>query len=338
MTVAANLLARLVDLFDFNQYSNRNLVVDPAKENWSTSSAQAITSIPAYGPNVMYLNSCGSGGVGTYGFFAFSPAAGSRLGLPKIARYFGQHIQSTASTGTVAALTSPQLSVKVEDVNTTEGSSITLSMWLWATAPMTITQVRATQNFGTGGSPSAAVEIPVAVNWPVTATLRRFSVRIDLPSVSGKTLGTTTPHFTRFTLDLPPGTTFTLNDACWQLEICSPQASSDNTGNGGAPTAFEYRGAAAELARVQRYYEVNSMLGVFSGNVTSGGTYFSNAYFKVTKRATPTVTAAQSGSPTSFPTTVALAGAYNDGVFVSALANATNLGIYQYSWVADARL
>jgi hypothetical protein len=338
MTVAANLLARLVDLFDFNQYSNRNLVVDPNKEIWTSGSPQAITSSPLYGPNVMYINSCGSGGVGTYGSTAFAPAAGSRLGLPKVARYLGQHVQSTASTGTVAARTSPQLSVKVEDVNTVEGSSVTLSMWLWSTVPITITQVRASQTFGTGGSPSASVEIPVAVNWAVTSTVRRFSVRIDLPSISGKTLGTIPSHSTNFTLDLPPGITYTLNDACWQIEVCSPQASSDNTGNGGAPTAFEYRGGEAELARVQRYYETNAMLGVFSGNVTSGGTYFSNAYFKVTKRATPTVTAAQSGSPTSFPTTVALAGAYNDGVFVSALANATNLGIYQYSWVADARL
>jgi hypothetical protein len=62
---------------------------------------------------------------------------------------------------------------------------------------------------------------------------------------------------------------------------------------GSTATPFEHRPYGTELMLCQRYYEFNSSAfsnPMFSGNVTSGSTYYANGVFKVTKRANPTVT------------------------------------------------
>lgn len=262
MTIGANLLARIADIFSFNQYSNRNLIVDGAKEFWNSGVGTPVNVTAGYSTNALYINAPGTGGTATYAHSQAAAAPGSRLGVPRTGLNFGTWVQTVASTGNVAARTSPQIACRIEDVNTTEGLSLTFSVWLWVNSgTLTVGQVSHIQGFGSGGSPSANVNTLVPVNWVLTTTPKRFSVRLDIPSASGKTLGTTDFGWLQVEIDYPTGSTYTINDGWWQLEVCSPQSSSDINGAGGAPTWFEYRGQAAEWARVARYWQTMNIAG-----------------------------------------------------------------------------
>jgi hypothetical protein len=270
--------------------SNRNLFVDGAKEIWNATS-NALANAYTYTANVMYAASAGLSGVAQYNQLPFSPGGYSRLGVTGGLRYYGGWAQTTASTGTLAAFTGPQLSSPpIEDPEQTEGRSVTLSVWLCCTVgAATIQQVTIGQNFGVGGSPSASVTTIVPVNWVLTPNWQRYSVRCDVPSCSGKVYGTTYRGHTRFTLWYPIGSTYTINDMGWQAEVCSPLASGDINGKGGFPTTFEYRGQAAEQARVERYYEtLNDNIGAGSTNSTTAAYIMSR--YRTLKRIVPSVT------------------------------------------------
>lgn len=336
MSLSSELIARLVDLFDFNPISNRNLVVDPAKEVWSTATATALITTAAYGPNIMYLNGCGTGGAGTYTQASFSSSPSSRLGVPRPCRFQGVTAITTPSTGTLAARTTPRLGIRIEDYRLLEGASVTLSVYLASPAPLNIQQASIVQSFGSGGSPTASVVVLYPLNWNILVPFQRYSVRLDIPAAPGVTEGTTpNTSYTLIGLDLPPGLTYQLNDAMWQVEFCSPQASSSITGNGGQPTAFEYRGQQAELARVQRFWETGFLFMQSPAAAACGRTID----YKATKRVAPTIgfqnTAYSSASTlqvVAAPNTVDIS-AFGANFLPSAAA-----GYVTSNWTADARL
>src|SRR6266571_287424 len=236
--------AKLLDIFTNVPFANRNLIVVGNKEVWNGTTGSLATT-GGYTANVLQGASCGTGGVGTYAKSTFAVNAASLYGLARPAKFYGTLAQTTNSTGTLAALTSPGLYRNVEDVTSHEGTSLTLSVWLWvASGTLNVTQAYAIQYFGAGGSPSANVITLVPVNWTLTTTPQRFSVLVNVPTIAGKTLGTA-GDFTQFGISLPVGATYTVNDAQWQLEYSSAQSPA-----AGYPTAFEYRGQQAEQSRV----------------------------------------------------------------------------------------
>jgi hypothetical protein len=250
-------LARLADLFGGNQngfgvpLSNRNYIVDGNFDSWV-----ALSQVLGVGGNsnnaaTMYHCLAGTSGNATVSQGLFNGT--DPAGMTSPARYYMQFQQTVASTGTLAALTSPMILQNMESVETLQGRTATFSCWLWVpSGTMSITQLTFSQAFGTGGSPSASVSTVVPVSWNLTTTPQRFSVSVNLPSTSGKTLGTTAgTDFLQVVLQLPPGSTYTVNTAQWQLEQSNPDAST-----AGVPTAFEYRGIQAELARISRQYQV----------------------------------------------------------------------------------
>jgi hypothetical protein len=320
------------------QLSNRNLIVDGNKDSWTQLTALSLSTTGQYTPNTLLAGRAGAGGVATYTAAPWSGAPGNPTmwGMQQPAKYYGSFQQTTASAGTHAARTTPGLWAPIEDVQTCEGQSFTLSLWLWATAPITLTKVIFDQNFGTGGSPSATVLNDVTVNWNLTTTPQRFSVRIDVPSIIGKTLGTTTPGYTQVGVLFPPGVTFAINDGQWQLEKSSPQSSSDLNGKGGTPTAFEYRGFQAELARVLRFYET----GVYSfsaGFTANGAQHGGTTQFQQPKRASPAMSGANQ-SAGGVATTVNFSISVT-GIFIWHSTNAASgTGGFTDTWTADARL
>lgn len=254
MTAPVNLAAHLLDIYDFLPLSNRNLIVDGNKDVWSSTAAVALTPGLTYTPSVMYQGTVGTSGVGTYGQGVFNSGAYSNYGIDSNVKYFGTTTVTTASTGTLAARTGPQVRVLIENVRTLAGCSATLSVWLWApSAGVTITQVYAAQAFGTGGTPSSPVITLVPVNWVLTTAPKRYSVRLDIPSIQGLTIGTLGGDYLAVGVSLPVGSIYAVADAQWQLEQCSPYAPA-----AGMPTAFEYRGPQAEEARVSRYWEMHA--------------------------------------------------------------------------------
>lgn len=290
----SSLLARLSDMFGAAgqgiPFANRNGFVDGAFESVSGT----VTTLPAgaqYSQCQMWLAQAGLGGAGTASFTSLRALPTYQAVMdsgPNNAAYI---TLSTASTGTFAGGNLPAFWQRAEWVNKYAGKSVTLSFKLWVSSgSCTIPGVLCGQNFGTGGSPTAAVGFNKAVNWVVSGGIKKFSVRVDVPAApSGVVYGTNNNDFTNFGIWLPAGWTGTLFIAEPQLELCNPNASSDLNGNGGAPTAFEYRGYGPEAERVRRFYRVLPGNGASYMGMTPGTTvaYAFGVADTTTMRATP---------------------------------------------------
>jgi hypothetical protein len=79
---------------------------------------------------------------------------------------------------------------RIEGVRTYAGQTVTVLGWAKITSGTASMAVEASQSFGTGGSPSAAVTGISPTTVALTATWAPFAVTLTVPSVSGKTLGT----------------------------------------------------------------------------------------------------------------------------------------------------
>jgi hypothetical protein len=180
----------------------------------------------------------------------------------------------------------------IENVKRLSGKTVTISFTGYVTSGTARIGVGLRQQFGTGGSPSATVDVN-ATAVTLTTTLSRYSVTLAVPSISGKTLGTNNDHSTRLGFFLSAGAnnntvaggigvqsnTFAL----WgvQLEI------------GSVASPLEKLDPRMDLANCQRFYQVlNAFLAGYAlANVQIG--YF--VPFYTSMRAPPTITIATPG-------------------------------------------
>lgn len=133
---------------------------------------------------------------------------------------------------------------RVEDVRTFAGQTVTFSFWAKAAANVTMASAPSfNQNFGSGGSattyPGFGGSAPA-----LTTSWQRFSYTTTVPSISGKTIGTSS--YVEIGLMLPLNTTFTIDIWGMQAEV------------GSTPTPFEVKPFAQELRDCQRYFFANS--------------------------------------------------------------------------------
>lgn len=96
---------------------------------------------------------------------------------------------------------------RIEGVETYSGETITVLGWARRIAGSGNMAVGANQRFGTGGSPSAGVDLS-GTQVTLTANWEPFAVQFDVPSVSGKTLGTNNDDFLGIDLWASAGTDF----------------------------------------------------------------------------------------------------------------------------------
>lgn len=156
---------------------------------------------------------------------------------------------------------------KIEDVSFYDNIDITVSFYAKATGAVTLPS-RVMQEFGSGGSASVTVG---SVNHSLTTTLQRFTATFTCPSLSGKTIGTSS--YFELTFDMP-ATTETIEISGVQLEA------------GRVATPFEMRQYGAELALCQRYYQKAS---AYNGIAGSSATVNGVVPFSVVMRAAPTL-------------------------------------------------
>jgi len=132
-----------------------------------------------------------------------------------------------------------QANQKIEDVRAFAGQAITVSFWAKADSAITLA-VQGYQNFGSGGSTQVT-----ALNTSVTLTTSwaRYSVTATLPSISGKTIGTSSylmlPYF------------LYSSSSAATIDMWGAQVEAGSTA-----TAFQTATGTiqGELAACQRYY------------------------------------------------------------------------------------
>jgi len=163
---------------------------------------------------------------------------------------------------------------RIEDVRTLAGQTCTLSFYAKASVAHTST-VEFSQNFGSGGSTQVYVS---PISYTMSTSWQKFTFTVTLPSIAGKTIGTSSYLYVAFLRSLG-ASSVSIDYAQMQLEK-GPQA-----------TAFDYRPYTTELALCQRYYEQYS----FSNRTSMYGAAQSNNQaeilfrYMVTKRASPTI-------------------------------------------------
>jgi len=148
---------------------------------------------------------------------------------------------------------------RIEDVRTGAGQTCTLSFWAKASVAHSST-VEVAQNFGSGGSTQVALS---AQSYSMTTSWQKFTFNFDLPSISGKTIGTSSYVYIAFIRSLP-ASNVDIDIAQMQFEV------------GNVATPFEHRSFGEELALCQRYYEVIGD-GADSSTATIGMGYYYNA-------------------------------------------------------------
>jgi hypothetical protein len=213
--------------------------------------------------------------------------------------------QTAATTATTRNLIQ-----RIENVRTLAGRRATLTFAAWSDAPRTI-GAWLRQNFGTGGSTSALVNTAIQTV-SLTTTPTTFSLVFDVPSVSGKLVGTNANDCLELIFNMPLTGTFGIRISRVSL------VEGDATGE---EDPFAARHIQQELALCQRYYEWGA--GVALPAVAFN---YRTHHFKVTKRAAPSiVTSNGMVTTTSDPT----------GNFYQDMPVA---GIGAFRWTADAEL
>jgi hypothetical protein len=173
----------------------------------------------------------GTGATRTVSRQTFTPATAPVAGYE--GQFYLSYNRSVAGTSPADYLT-----YRVEDVRTFAGQTATISFWAKANASMNLSDITFYQEFGSGGSGTTTTTTSAKT---ITTSWARYTTTVSVPSISGKTVGTSSALAIYFVL--PNSGTFTFDIWGVQLEA------------GSVATAFQTATGTiqGELAACRRY-------------------------------------------------------------------------------------
>ena len=281
---------------------------------------------------------------GTYGFdrWALGTAGGATYtpqtftaGAAPVAGYEAINFAQVATTGQSGTSVITILLQRIEDVRTFAAQTATISFWAKATSGTPKIAIEMQQNFGSGGSANVntyAGQITMTTSWA------RYSVTVAVPSVSGKTIGTSS--FLGLNLWTSAGSDFNARTGSLGIQTATIGIWGVQVEDGSTATPFQTATGTieGELAACQRYFQTSGT-SIYSANVTSGSTYATNYFLPVQMRTSPTVTpsiVANSGFPATNPSASLISAL---GGYMTAVSNATTTaGFYSFTFTASAEL
>jgi hypothetical protein len=245
--------------------AGKNKVINGNFGIWQRGTSFTIASGSAYTADRFQVSS-GSGGTVAATRQTFTAG---QTDVPN-AIYFLQLAYSVSGTDAVL------IDHRVEDVNTFAGQSVTFSFYAKVSSGTKSITPRFVQDFGSGGSATVVTSLTAQT---LTTSWQRFTITSTVPSVSGKTIGTSS--YLRLDLLASPSGTLTYSLANVQLEA------------GSTATAFQTATGTiqGELAACQRYYY--SHVSGDAKSIANSAYYASNQVygtlqFPVTMRVAPT--------------------------------------------------
>ena len=185
---------------------------------------------------------------------------------------------------------------RIEGVGTLAGKTATLTFYAKADSTKNIA-TSFTQRFGTTGSPSSDVTGIEATTHALTTSWQKFSVTVDIPSISGKTLGTDNNDNLDLFFWFDAGSDFdaqnnSLGQQSGTFDIAHVSLVEGDATNEDDP--FSPRHIQQEFALCKRYYE--RMPGYnFAGFCATGTSAFAAIKY-LPKRATPTLSTSTSSA------------------------------------------
>ena len=218
------------------------------QRNWSSSTNPAgvygFDRWNSYGPDTT------GGASAVFSAQTFTP------GTAPVVGYEGTNFYRIVTTSQDAtnSIVFPQQ--RIENVRTFAGQTVTVSFWAKANSGTPKVYVEIEQNFGTGGSPSSNViqsfgQITLSTSWT------RYSVTATMPSISGKTIGTTAgSSYLAFQPWVSAGSTYNSRTGSLGVQNNTFDFWGFQIEAGSVATAFQTATGtlAGELAACQRYY------------------------------------------------------------------------------------
>ena len=332
MTKAAE-LAKMGEVLTNSQIGGRrNIIINGAMQVAQRgTSVSSITSSGYKTVDRWFTNASGA----TFSQSQESVTVGGETGLPVQFTKFLKH--STTGNDNTA------IYQYVEDITSIPSGEVTVSFYAKGTTPDGGLKTRFFQNFGSGGSTEIELTSETQSN-TLTSTWQRFTATITIPSISGKTVGTSS----YFIIGFGQGSS-TSTDA-WVLDITGVQLEV-----GEQATPFEHRSFGEELALCQRYFQKTYTYTEYLGSNTDAGcvNYIGsnssdefNFNFIATMRAPPTMSLmrknggaannAQRGNNSATYANIASTGVTEVGFEIS--NDATNSANYRFHYYADSEL
>ena len=190
-------------------------------------------------------------------------------GTAPVAGYEGTNFIRSVTTVVSTSNDVALLQQRIEDVRTFAGQTMTLSFWAKAASGTPKIQPTIEQNFGTGGS-ATVITIGTAVT--LSTSWARYTATFSIPSISGKTIGTSSSLYIDLGLTIGTAQTAygTIGTQAATIDIWGVQAE-----NGSTATIFQTATGTiqGELAACQRYYYRQTASQVYSSFSTWASAY-----------------------------------------------------------------
>ena len=251
---------------------NRNRIINGLFDIWQRGTSFAAIATGTYTADRWVYTQTGAGG--SRSVSQQSNALGTLIGGMQAKQFLRLDI------ATLGSATAQTIGQRIEDVRTFAGETVSISCMVKGTLTGAVT-LNLLQNFGSGGSPSATVTTAVGTYTP-TASWVRQTFTIAVPSITGKTLGSTSDtHYIELQFDA--------GNKTGQLDIWGVQLEQNTTA-----TILEREPIQQTLAKCYRYYWIQCSgtegVGTFGAYNSSSNTSY--VYFPVTFRAIPICTIA----------------------------------------------
>jgi hypothetical protein len=188
-------------------------------------------------------------------------------GTAPVADYEAKQFARIVTASQTAAGAYSIFEQRIENVRTFAGQTMTMSFWAKAASGTPKVALEITQNFGSGGSPSSVArvyggQVTLSTSWA------RYSITYAIPSISGKTVGTT-DNTSALVLSLwtSAGTDFNARTGSLGIQNNTIDFWGVQAEAGSTVTAFQTAtgNPVSELAACQRYYFRNGFNGTGTG-------------------------------------------------------------------------
>jgi hypothetical protein len=236
-------------------FAGKNKIINGDFGIWQRGTSFTNTANAGYTADRWQTN-VGTGGTIVTSQQSFTPGTAPVAGYE--APFFLRLNRSTTGSGTSYFVQ------RIEDVRTFAGQTVTLSFWAKASSAYTFDSgdIYSYRNYGTGGSTAEGVGTFGAAT--LSTSWQRFSLTLNIPSVSGKTIGASS--YLEIAFSFPTSkSTFTID--IWGVQVEAGSIATPFVPTGGGSQQ-------AELSLCQRYYEKSYDLNINPGTITDSGQIF----------------------------------------------------------------
>jgi len=231
-----NDLSGTVNLLESAQYAaGKNKIINGDFGVWQRGTSFSSPANAVYTSDRWQISYNGTGATQTISQQTFTP------GTAPVAGYEGQFFWRWEVTVNGISNTFRGIQQKIEDVRTLAGQTMTVSFWAKADSARTLGAVQISQDFGVGGSSTVFTSITPSTT-SLTTSWQRITGTVTVPSVSGKTIGTSSALIVYIGSPSNVLSTFDI----WGIQV--------EAGSTASPFQTATGTIQGELAACQRYY------------------------------------------------------------------------------------